>query len=214
MNYRPTILNITSILLIVIDNYTYWTSYSKGDIYEYGFIALMLSLVIGLLGLLVDLVLQKKIRNYWIFNGVELVLIILFTILYYYNSREKTIILPNDYSGSFTIVYGVKGANPLFKTNPIFGYKLDITKTKILFTETSLSDDIWNTKFKTKSGLKLNKDKSNPTVIDLKLGKYNCKGQEWEYRTWIIKSNSKSIEIENTDSVTIKNIGDYCNYKH
>lgn len=214
MKYRPTLLNIASILLIVIDNYLYWSSYLKGEIFDYGFIALLLSIIIGLSGLLVDFALQKTVKNYWIINGIELFLLLLFTIIYFYNTREKTIILPNDYSGSFTIVYGVKGENPLFKSNPTFGYEFEINKTKILYTETVLTDDLWNTRFETKSGLKLGNDKSYPTVTDFKLGKFNCKGQEWEYRTWIVKRNNEFIEIENIDSITISNIESYCDNKH
>jgi hypothetical protein len=214
LKFKPTILNIASILLIIIDNYIYWTSYLKGEIYEYGFIALILSFIVGFLGLLIDFVLQKVFKNYWIINGIGFVLLLLFTIISFYNSRVKTIILPNYFSGPFTIVYGVKEANPLFKSNPTFGYKLEITKTRVLYTETLLTDDLWNTKFQTKSGLTLDKDQSNPRVIDLKLGKFNCKGKEWEYRTWLVKSNNQFIEIKNIDSITIKNIVSYCNNKH
>ena len=184
-----------------------------GEIYEYGFVALILSISIGLFGLVIDFVLQKIFKNYWIINAVGLILLLLFIIIYFYNSREKTIILPDDFSGSFTIVYGVKGANPLFKTKPTFGYQLEITKTRILYTETSLTDDLWNTKFKTTSGNIVYKDKFDPTVIDLKLGEFNCKGKEWKYRTWVVKSNSQFIDTENIDSLTIKNMLTYCDNK-
>ncbi|MGK0254053.1 MAG: hypothetical protein ACI9OE_001540 [Mariniflexile sp.] len=50
--------------------------------------------------------------------------------------------------------------------------------------------------------------------MDLKLGKFNCKGKTWEYRTWLVKSNNQFIEIKNIDSITIKNIVSYCNNKY
>lgn len=82
MNYKPTILNIASIVLILTDNYTYWTAYAKGEIYEYGGVALALSMLVAVGGLLADLALQKFIRNRWVVNGIELIVVLLF--LWYY----------------------------------------------------------------------------------------------------------------------------------
>ncbi|MCX2719080.1 hypothetical protein [Lentiprolixibacter aurantiacus] len=82
MHYRPTILNIASFLLIVVDNYTYWTSYFKGERYEYGFVALVISVLTGLFGLLIDLVLQKKVKNFWVINGIGLLLVTLFVLVF------------------------------------------------------------------------------------------------------------------------------------
>lgn len=81
--YRPTILNLASGLLIGIDTYIYWSSYLRGEIYEYGTVALFLSFLMGGMGLVIDLVLQKSIKSYWLVNGIGLVLVILFMVILY-----------------------------------------------------------------------------------------------------------------------------------
>ncbi len=78
MRYRPTVLNTASALLIIVDNYTYWSSYFRGERYEYGFVALAVSIATGLFGILIDFVLQKKVKNSWVINGIGLVLVIVF----------------------------------------------------------------------------------------------------------------------------------------
>lgn len=82
MKYRPTLLNIAAVSLIVIDNYTYWSDYFKGKTFEFGFVALMLTFAVGFFGLLIDFLLQKLLRNYWIINLIGLVLIAIFTAIF------------------------------------------------------------------------------------------------------------------------------------
>ena len=84
MKYKPTILNTASALLILTDNYKYWTDYAKGEIYEYGGVALVLSMLVAVAGLLADLALQRYIRNRWVVNGIGLLLVLLF--IWFYTS--------------------------------------------------------------------------------------------------------------------------------
>lgn len=110
MKYRLTILNIASVALILIDSYIYISSYLRGEIYEYGFVALALTFIIGFTGLFIDFFLQKTFRNYWIINGIEVIVLIIFSIFYLYTSREKPVVLPEDFSAAFSF----KNKLPLF----------------------------------------------------------------------------------------------------
>ena len=81
-SYKPTLLNIACSVLILYDNYTYWTAYARGEIYEYGGVALVLSMLVAFAGLSGDFLLQKFVRNAWIVNGIEAVVIAVFVFLY------------------------------------------------------------------------------------------------------------------------------------
>lgn len=81
-SYKPTLLNVACSVLILYDNYTYWTAYARGEIYEYGGVALVISMLVALTGLLVDFILQKFVRNAWIVNGAESVVIAIFIFFY------------------------------------------------------------------------------------------------------------------------------------
>lgn len=213
MRYRPTVLNLFSIGLILYDSYIYLADYLEGEIYEYGFVALALTFIIGIIFLVIDFTLQKFIRSYWIINGIGLLILSIFTFFYFYNSREKTIILPDDYTGSFTIVYGVEGEDPLTHSGATFGYNIEVSENSILYTETLMKDDIWNTEFKNRSGSKLPRDKKFRRVIDGRVGDFNCRDEEWKYRTWRVDSIGQLSGTKEIDSVTIQNIINYCNYK-
>jgi hypothetical protein len=75
MKYKATLLNISSALLLIWGNYTYWTTGYKGDTEGWGMLALMTLSGAGLFGLLIDFVLQKLISNYWLITGIELLII-------------------------------------------------------------------------------------------------------------------------------------------
>lgn len=48
MKYRLTILNVAAVLLLMVDNYIYWSSYVKGEVAAYGLTALVLSVAMGI----------------------------------------------------------------------------------------------------------------------------------------------------------------------
>ncbi len=210
MKYKPTLLNIAAIVLLITDNYIHWSAYAAGEVAEYGLIGLVLSLLLVIFGLLIDFILQRSLKNHWHINGIELVLLLLVTGLYFHNTREKTIIVPEDFTGSFTIVYGVNGAEPLFASYPMFGYVLDIENSRLIYTETALKKDVWNTKFQTGSGKVLDKHEPDPDVTELALGQFNCNGEEWKYRTWLIRNRGFPVQIKNLDSILESKISGHC----
>ncbi|MFM1879522.1 MAG: hypothetical protein RLZZ241_2388 [Bacteroidota bacterium] len=80
--YRPSLLNLAVVFLIGYDNFIYWTAYARGAIYEYGGVALALSMLVAMAGLLGDFILQRLLRNVWVINGIEAVVIAIFVFLY------------------------------------------------------------------------------------------------------------------------------------
>lgn len=76
-----------------------------------------------------------------------------------------------------------------------------------------MKEDIWNTEFKNRSGLILPRDEAYRKIIDGRVGEYNCRGEEWGYRTWRVDGNGQLSGTGEIDSATIEKIISYCNKK-
>ena len=214
MKYKPTLLNIAAIALLIADNYIHWSAYAAGEVAEYSFIGLLLSVLIGCTGLVIDYILQRAFKNYWLINAMELALLLLVSGVYFHNTREKTIVVPQDVTGAFTIVYGVRGADPLFTSYPVFGYKLETGGATVLYTGTPFDEDIWNTEFQTAYWPFLKMDGFGRSVTDFTLGQVNCKGEAWKYRTWLVKKGGYPIENKGLDSIIASKISSHCSENH
>lgn len=83
MKYRPTVLNVTSIIVILYFGIAAIVQETKPDAGGWGFLFILVFVVPGFVGLLIDLVLQKLVKNYWIINGIELAVVIAFLIIVY-----------------------------------------------------------------------------------------------------------------------------------
>ncbi len=71
MKYRPTVLNIFSVILIIWINYDFWTDNPAADVEGWGKLALLTFTGAGILGLLIDLGLQSFLKNYKLVNAIE-----------------------------------------------------------------------------------------------------------------------------------------------
>ncbi|MHB1279366.1 MAG: hypothetical protein ACYC1Q_13335 [Bacteroidia bacterium] len=212
MKYRPTFLNLYSVILMVWSYYSYWTSEYRGGEQDWGALYVVVMTVGGLLGLLVDFALQKRVKSYFYVNGIELLIISGIWLFEAWYKREKTLVIPDNFKGYVTIVYGVKGAEPLFLSPLNFGYSVEISESGILFTSTSKSMDIWTTNFQTFSGILLDHTDDTTTLhaSDYEDGEYVCNGKTLEFRTWLVNNHcgwNKEVDI---DSMTIPLIREYC----
>lgn len=70
--YKPTLLNVAITLLLLYTTIGYWFWWIKDDYHGWGQIIWFTSLGLAVVVLLMDLGLQKFIKNPWIVNGLEL----------------------------------------------------------------------------------------------------------------------------------------------
>jgi predicted MFS family arabinose efflux permease len=78
MKYRPTVLNISAVIVLIYDGYKYFKDFINDIHYQYGAIAMFMTGIIVFSGLLLDYFLQKKIKKYFILNLVELLVVLIF----------------------------------------------------------------------------------------------------------------------------------------
>jgi hypothetical protein len=211
MKYRVTIFNVGFPILIVWAIYIY-SNASKRDNEGWGLLVLMTLLSIGVIGFLIDLVLQKYIKKYITILIIEIVLIGVIWVFDKWYGKEKIIVLPDNFKGYLTIVYGVTNSPPLYESKLNFGYKVVIPSSGILFTSTSMKEDISNTTFQKVSGQSLDNPKRSILLYALPYdnGNFVCNGKNWDFRTWLIKNGpgwNKQIDI---DTLTIKSLNNYC----
>lgn len=217
MKYRITLLNTAALILILTELYGYVSVSLKGEENTYAPVALGISLMIGGLALMADLFLQRTVKSYIRINLLGAIPLLLFMLFYAYNTRKKTIVLPQGASHSFTLVYNVKNAPPLFRGKPVFGGTTESDRADILYTATPLEKDLWNTVFKVRSG------KGKPVPIkasDLKVGEYDCNGRLWKYRIWrlapvgaekVKDRKMKAAEVQTMEARVRRRIAAYCN---
>ena len=122
MKYRPTILNIASFGLIAYSHFTYWTSNSN-DTEGWGMLALIVLTAGGILGLIIDLVVQKISENWVLNNGIEALILIGLYIFNLWQSREKTIVIPIT-KGMSQLFMGSKEQNHFLNQALILDTKL------------------------------------------------------------------------------------------
>ncbi|WP_299534568.1 hypothetical protein [Ulvibacterium sp.] len=211
MKYRPTILNIASLGLMVWSHYTYWTSKST-DVEGWGMLALIVLTGAGILGLVIDAIIQRFSNNWLLTNVIGILILAGHYIFNLWHSREKIIILPDNYKGHITIVYGVENTEPLFKSNLNFGYEVKIPTSGILFTSTKENNDVSRTKVIMRNGVKLNTS-SDPKALHALLsgrGNFDCNGKNWEYRSWHISNKNWWSSNSDSDTTSVKKIKNYC----
>lgn len=78
MKYRPTVLNISAVIVLIYDGYKYFKDFINDIHYQYGAIAMFMTGIIVFSGLLLDYLLQKKIKKYFILNLVGLLVVLIF----------------------------------------------------------------------------------------------------------------------------------------
>lgn len=78
MKYRPTVLNISAVIVLIYDGYKYFKDFINDIHYQYGAIAMFMTGIIVFSGLLLDYFLQKKIKKYFILNLVGLLVVLIF----------------------------------------------------------------------------------------------------------------------------------------
>lgn len=81
MKYRPTILNVVSAITILYFGIGAIIEETKYDAEGWGYLLIIIFVIPGIIGLVIDRILQQYIKNYWIINGAELIVIVVFIII-------------------------------------------------------------------------------------------------------------------------------------
>ncbi len=81
MKYRPTVLNIASAIVILYFAIGAIIEETKPDAQGWGFLLIIIFVVPGIIGLVIDGVLQKYIKSYWVINGIELAIVVVWILI-------------------------------------------------------------------------------------------------------------------------------------
>ncbi|OJJ19179.1 hypothetical protein BKI52_20420 [marine bacterium AO1-C] len=219
MFFKVTLLKVASLALIGYVAYLVINYIIKKDnsLDNWGSVAAFGLLFISVTGLVVDWLLIKFIPNYWIVQGIEAGILGIILFIDFYPKPSQTIIIPDEFKGYVSIVYKVAGEPPLYKYKYPFkiNYKVELPSNGVVFTSSRYLLSKVRTKFRTQSGIFLNKynnlRKLHAVIYDE--GFYKCGQEQWYFKTWLISQKNswnKSVDI---DFVTPKALEEFCQNK-
>ena len=188
MKYRPTPLNIISTILL---GWTLWSySQAKGDPMGFGWMWTMFVIGFCVTGLVIDFVIQKVSKKYLWTVGTETILILVLGTYYAYSQRTKTLIIPDSPTSDYIVtIYGVKEKPKLTDKFLPWTYEVKVPANGILMTSTEFGSDLPETKMVSYSGTELNTDKSDWGWIRFSENEFECNGQTFKYRSWMINKD-------------------------
>lgn len=182
--YKPTILNIASTLLIICNLVI-------GDWDSWGGVSKITLIGVGILGLLVDLGIQKLIKRYLHITLIELLILV---VVYFFNAwqeRDLIITIPDNFRGEIVLIYGVNDANGLDKDLLTQNYQLKNIDDRIIATSTMLKNNVSKTKFITQSGkeLYIQPDTAKLHLEIIGMDVFKCDLTKSDYTIWLIREN-------------------------
>lgn len=179
---------ITPFLILAIASliYSIYIVITKGLDWEI-FIAFTL-FIIAIIFFLIDLGLKKWVKNYKKILITQLTLILLFSLIYTYQFRTKTLIIPTDFDKEYvTIVYGVENSIDLSISAFTWNKKIEIPKNGILLTSSDFNKNLRKTDMKLDCGVFLNSDETEKGFIPIAESEFVSNGQRYKFRTWKIQ---------------------------
>jgi len=187
MKYRPTLLNIT---LTILTGWTLWDySQNKGDSFGFGAFSVIFIIGFCVFGLVIDLIIQKFSNRYIWTLGIEIILILVLGTSYAYSQRTKTLLIPDSPTSNYIVtVYGVKRKPKLTEKILPWTYEVKVPQNGVLLTSSAFETDLPQTKMDNYSGTELNTDESDWGWIRFSENEFDCNGQTYKYRSWMIDS--------------------------
>ena len=176
----------------------------------WGFFAVIVLIVIGILLFVVDIGLKKWFKNYKKLFLTELVLLLLVVVVYNYKfNRTKTLIIPTEFNKSYvTIIYGVENSKDLSISALTWNKKIKIPKSGILLTSSDFNENLRETDMKMDSGIYLNSDETEKGFTRMIESEFESIGRNYKFRTWKIQNgfccsySSKEVEKYKTELKT------------
>jgi hypothetical protein len=201
MKYKPTPLNISSVIVIGFTIYAAINPGSEG----WGILGLIYIFPFALLGLFIDFLIQKFSKRYvWVLIS-EFILIGLLVFGYFLTERKKILILPNNFNNHIVIIYGIETAPRLPISFLTWNYIVKIPKNGILLTSTKVEDDFSETKMITSTGIELNSDKTNLGFVKFSNSEIKFKGKTYNFVSWKVDSISCcGYSSKDMDSLKVK----------
>jgi len=202
MRYRPTPLNILSAVLI---GFSIYSAIRPGP-FGFGFLALFYLVPIGVVGLVVDFLIQKLQKNYFRTFAIELLIIGILALGYSWTERTKTLIIPDNLSSNYIVtIYGIDTAPKLPLGLLTWNYSIKFPENGILLTSSDFDKDLPDTEMKTYAGQKLNSKNTEMGFISFSEDEIKCDGKTYKYRSWMIDSTHCCVySNKDVDSLKIK----------
>lgn len=151
----------------------------------WGWFAVFALLVIALILFIIDLGLKKWLKNYKKILVAELIISLISIIIYSYQFRTKTLVIPTDFNEEYvTIIYGVSDSNDLSISAFTLNKEIKIPDNGILLTSSDFDENLPETEIKTDSGIKLNSNKSDKGFIPMIESEFEKNGKTYKFRTW------------------------------
>ncbi|MGV8947730.1 MAG: hypothetical protein ACOH1N_14980 [Lutibacter sp.] len=175
----------------------------------WGFFAVIALIVIGILLFAIDFGLKKWSKNYKKIFLTELLISIIVIVIYNYQFRTKTLIIPSDFDKEYvTIIYGVENSKDLSISALTWNKKIEIPKSGILLTSSDFNENLRKTDMKMDSGIYLNSDETEKGFTRMTESEFESNGRNYKFRTWKIQDGfccsytSKEVEKYKTELET------------
>ncbi|UZR93475.1 hypothetical protein [Chondrinema litorale] len=213
MIYKITPLNIVSIFAILVAIYG---AVKPGDM-GMGLLALVYYLPAGLLGLVLDYFMQKKLDNLKVTVAIELILLSFVYFGYLWTKRTKDLIVSQDRKSEYIVfIYGVEHAEKLPFRSYYLYYTLNVPENGIFLTSTKINRDFPVTQVYEKVNVDTQEREKVP-VAKMKTGLLTCDDLQFEYEVWKVdesgqitfsshEADSLQTELENYICTYIKKI--------
>jgi hypothetical protein len=167
----------------------------------WGFFVVIALIVIGILLFTIDFGLKKWLKDYKKIFLTELLVSIIVVIIYNYQFRTKTLIIPSDFNKEYvSIIYGVENSKDLSISAITWNKKIDIPKNGILLTSSDFNENLRETDIKMDSGIFLNSDETEKGFTRMVESEFDSNGRSFKFRTWKIQQGfccsytSKEVE--------------------
>jgi len=172
----------------------------------WGFFLVFALIAIGIILFIIDFGLKKWLKNSKKIFKVQLSLSLIAIIIYSYQFRTKTLIIPSDFDKEYvTIIYGIENSKDLSITAFTWNKKIKIPPDGILLTSSDFTENLQETDIKTDSGIYLNSEEAKKGFTEIAKSEIEYNGQNYKFRTWKIQDKpccfytSKEIEELKTE---------------
>lgn len=157
----------------------------------WGFVAAIYLIPIALIVLVIDFLLKKGISKLSKVVLIELMIISVLTVAYYYGERTKTLVVPNNFDKEYvSIVYGVQKEKGLSISPLTWSKSIEIPENGILLTSSSFNTNLPETKMKFESGLYLGNEETDKYLVGIGEHEFELDGTTYQYRSWKIQEGS------------------------
>jgi len=155
----------------------------------WGFFAVIALILIGILLFAIDFGLKKWLNNYKKVFLSQLIVILIGVVMYNYQFRTQTLIIPSDFDKEYvTIIYGVGNSKDLSISAFTWNKKIEIPKSGILLTSSDFNENLRETDIKMDSGIYLNSEQTDKGFAQISESEFESNGRDYKFRTWKIQN--------------------------